>query len=165
MATQKRTTAERFWSKVLKTDWCWLWQGARQSSKSFRDGKGYGNFSFWRLASGRMATMGTHRVSWMLTHGDIPEGAWVLHKCDHPTCVRPDHLFLGTHADNMADAAAKGRMKHPQPRSTSSRLTPDDVRAIRIDKRKNQIIAADYGLAQHNSVWRIKHRISFAWID
>lgn len=87
------TIEERFWIKVDRTDdGCWLWNGATQS-------KGYGCFGPY-LA---------HRYGYELQHGPIPEGMLVCHHCDTPRCVRGDHLFLGTHQDNMADMVAKQR--------------------------------------------------------
>jgi hypothetical protein len=88
--------AIRFWSKVRITPECWLWT-ARHTRK------GYGMFKQGSLD--RLA----HRVAWEEVNGPIPPGLCVLHKCDNPPCVRPDHLFLGTQADNIADRDAKGR--------------------------------------------------------
>lgn len=90
--------AARFWPKVHRTGDCWTWQGARA-------GFGYGSFRF----NGR--THAAHRVAWLLTYGDIPDGKLVLHHCDTPCCVRPDHLFLGSMADNVADMIQKGRAR------------------------------------------------------
>lgn len=86
----------RFWAKVEKTSGCWFWRGA-----AFRHG--YGQFKI------HQRVFQTHRLAWEFTHGDIPAGLWVLHKCDTPLCVRPEHLFLGTARDNTQDAIAKGR--------------------------------------------------------
>lgn len=88
----------RFWGKVAKADGdaCWLWLGSK-------NGDGYGNFFF----GGK--TDRAHRVAYALTVGP-PGDLQVLHRCDNPACVRPSHLFLGTHSDNMKDAADKGRL-------------------------------------------------------
>jgi hypothetical protein len=88
----------RFWAKVNKTPTCWLW-----TASTTRRG-GYGQINW----NGRMQR--ANRVSWQIAYGDIPQGLQILHKCDVPACVRPDHLFLGTHLDNMNDARQKGRM-------------------------------------------------------
>lgn len=76
-----------------------------------------------------------HRVSWVKHFGPIPDGLWVLHKCDTPACCNPQHLFLGSPADNTRDMMKKGRGKCPPPRfgdqSPAAKLTSDDVREIR----------------------------------
>lgn len=96
------TLADRFWLKVQKGSGCWLWTGGKH-------GRGYGGLH----CGGKVFRkyLQAHRVSWELHHGPIPDGLWVLHKCDNPICVNPDHLFLGTRQDNMGDCAAKGRIK------------------------------------------------------
>jgi hypothetical protein len=95
-----RTVEERFWSKVAigEPGECWEWQRSRNAD-------GYGQF---KLASGESPQRAS-RVAWMLSFGDIPDGLWVLHRCDNPPCCNPAHLFLGTAADNHADMRAKGR--------------------------------------------------------
>jgi len=97
-------TSTRFWLKVHKTADCWLWQGATNK-------RGYGRCTV------NGVNWYSHRLSWMLHYGAIPVGMFVLHHCDNPSCVRPDHLFLGTQTDNMKDCVRKRRhaaVTHPE---------------------------------------------------
>lgn len=96
MASQK-STADRFWAKVNKTNTCWNWTAVVKG--------GYGDF-FVSTERGRSAA---HRFSYEQAHGQIPPGMKVCHRCDNMLCVRPDHLFLGTQSDNIRDMYAKGR--------------------------------------------------------
>jgi hypothetical protein len=89
----------RLWRRVDKSSDCWLWTG-------YVNRKGYGEISFG--GAGRGTTF-THRASWELHHGPIPAGSFVLHRCDTPACVRPEHLFLGSLHVNALDCHAKGR--------------------------------------------------------
>lgn len=105
--------AERFWSKVAKSDGCWQWTATLSTS-------GYGKIGVGPHGAG---VLHAHRVSWELHFGPIPDGLWVLHHCDNRPCVRPDHLFLGTVIDNMQDAVGKGRI--PSGDRHHSRRRPD----------------------------------------
>ena len=88
---------------VSEVDGCWTWTGKR-------DEKGYGRIKI-RCEDGVWRPHGAHRVSWEAHNGPIPGGLWVLHRCDNPPCINPNHLFLGTAADNTADMMQKGRWK------------------------------------------------------
>ncbi len=145
MAAVKLTTEQRFWSKVRKTDSCWLWTACVNAC-------GYGSF---HPEKGNCLA---HRFAWQITNGPIPNGLNVLHRCDTPACVKTDHLFLGNHRDNMRDCARKGRFPdrrgelHPY-----VKLTETDVIAIRTDTRSNYAIAKSYGRAS-GCIWNIKQR-------
>lgn len=98
---KSRSLEERFWEKVDKRgpDECWLW-------KAGRDRNGYGHIGVGKGRSTR-----AHRVSWELANGsEIPVGLLACHTCDNPPCVNPAHIFIGTMADNLQDASAKGRV-------------------------------------------------------
>lgn len=94
---KEKTLAERFWEKVDKSGACWEWKGSR-------DSRGYGSLK----VGSKMVK--AHRTSWEMHRGPLT-GEHVLHKCDNPSCVNPDHLFIGTHTDNMQDMKQKGRLK------------------------------------------------------
>ena len=108
---------------------CWLWCAATNQY-------GYGIFAVWPKY------VSAHRLSWEMRHGKIADGLCVLHKCDTPACVNPNHLFLGTQKDNMRDMASKGRSTKGRPgvvrgtRHGMSKLTPADVREARYLLRK-----------------------------
>ena len=97
-----KSIVDRFWSKVNKTDTCWLWVGGKLYT-------GQGQFS---TPNG---TVLAHRFSYELINGKIPDKIKVLHKCDVSFCVNPDHLFLGTDTDNMQDALYKERLVRQTP--------------------------------------------------
>jgi len=133
---------------------CREWLGAKNNH-------GYGVLR-WR---GRSVL--AHRAAWEDEHGSIPHGLDVLHSCDNPPCISGEHLFLGTHAENMADSVAKGRfVPPPHPRGERhyrAKLTRSEVLAIRADPRSDSAIAAAYGVAP-TTVYDIKHRKSWAWL-
>ena len=145
---------KRFWKRIDKARGapCWLWTGACSSF-------GHGHIKI----AGKL--VGTHRVSWLIHKGDIPNGLCVLHKCDVPACTRPSHLFLGTKADNIRDMEAKGRRipisgerhrvrLHPElvrgESNGRARLNAAQVIEIRAKSDKTTIaeIAREYGMSE-----------------
>lgn len=125
---------------------CWLWLGAVSRT-------GYARF-----------TDGAHRIAWEAYRGAIPNGLHVLHRCDNRLCVNPEHLFLGTNADNVADKVAKGRQgrtvgtDHP-----AAKLSEDSVRLIYSDNRPFSAIAAAFGVTK-GTVIGIKNGSSWVHI-
>ena len=123
----------RFMAKVaIQENGCWMWQGALGK-------KGYGMFSVGssRNPDGtrRNSMRAAHRVSYELFKGNIPDGLFVLHKCDTPGCVNPDHLFLGTNTDNMQDMDAKGRrVNGPSYGSDHGNAVLDEAKVMEILK-------------------------------
>ncbi len=128
----------RFWAKVeWQRNGCWLWVGAK-------DGCGYGLFG---IAASRCER--AHRFSYRLAHGFIPDDKCVLHRCDTPACVRPDHLFLGTLADNMRDRNEKLRQARGT-RNGRAILTAAQVLEIRDARASGEqltSIASRFGVA------------------
>ncbi len=121
---------ERFWEKVDKSDGCWEWNAGLTT--------GYGGF---KLNGKRVLA---HRMSWLITNGSIPSGMNVLHKCGNRKCVNPEHLYIGTQVDNVADAMKAGT-HHVPPKGychphlirkgaehSNAKLDDSNVREIRL---------------------------------
>lgn len=129
---------DRLLSRVRKTSGCWLW-----TSKS--NTRGYGQI---RSPDGK--PMLAHRASWDVHNGPIPDGMCVLHKCDNPKCVRPDHLFLGNQQSNMDDMREKGRGRPGVSKGEAhgrAKLTDERVREIRSSTGPSRITAEKYGIS------------------
>jgi hypothetical protein len=87
----------RFWTRAIQTRTCWIWQGANT--------KGYGVFGH------RGKTIRASRTSYLLVNGEIPDGYYIMHTCDNPSCINPDHLISGTQSDNIKDMVKKKRFR------------------------------------------------------
>lgn len=117
------TSAERFWAKVNKSgktmphmeSCCWEWTGFIWKS-------GYGCFSVTHRISHR-----AHRVSYEMTNGAIPQDAVIMHRCDNPSCVRPDHLVQGSSKDNTQDMLKKGRHTSPKGEDHGNALLSEEL--------------------------------------
>src|SRR3972149_1184338 len=142
-----RSVEERFWEKVDRSGDCWLWIGTKDKHYD------YGRFRIGTKSTDKKER--AHRVAWMLIFGPIPDGMWVLHHCDRPACVRPEHLFLGTNSMNQKDAYRKGKHDylHKQGRNSgekngSSRLTKEQVLEIRTSHKSQYALAKRFGISQ-----------------
>jgi len=164
-----KSIGARFWANVQKSDGCWIWTGGRSRA-------GYGRFSY-RPAKYRGVTVYAHRLSYEWAYGYIPENTLVLHSCDNPSCVRPEHLHLGNHADNSREMVQRGRSASGdrnasrrnldrRPRGdehTGARLNTDQVLKIRAQHAAGM---SERGLARifgvgRSTIRRIVQRLSW----
>lgn len=148
----RATVPDRFWSKVdrRKPSDCWPWTAGTNPA-------GYG-----RIGIGTTTVVLAHRLAWKLTNGPIPNGLWVLHRCDNPPCCNPAHLFLGTDTDNMRDATRKDRLAFGS-RHWRAKLTEQDAAAIRRRRaagEKGRDLAREFGVSPttiseivHHKLW------------
>lgn len=120
VSSKRGTLEERFWSRVLKGEKCWEWQGYCCNQTGY--GRIYGKGRKWNA----------HRLSWVVHNGDVPDGSVIRHKCDNRKCVNPEHLDIGTQADNVRDMWERGRAV-PPPRWNDGTAEPLEVR-----KQKNR---------------------------
>lgn len=122
----------RFFSKVLKTDSCWIWQSSTNHA-------GYGRMNYKGIIEK------AHRLSYLIHFGEIPNGAHVLHKCDNRLCVNPEHLFLGNQQINMQDKFDKGRSQFGAD-APRAKINEAQAIAILLDNRPYSKIATEYNL-------------------
>lgn len=126
---------ERFYSKVSVSDGCWEWIGSI-------NGCGYGSIKH------QGKTLGSHRVSYELHKGEIPAGMHVMHKCDNPSCVNPDHLLIGTHADNMRDMYLKNRrIPATGLKNGAAKLSPDNISLLLTSNEPSEKLAKQLGVS------------------
>jgi hypothetical protein len=165
-AVSRLSIAERLWRAVSPepNSGCWLWTGTVNS------------WGYPLLSIGNKVRSG-HRLSYETFRGPIPEGMCVCHTCDIPSCINPDHLWIGTNADNSSDKQKKGRAKagagdkhwtranpekrlfgdknparkypglHAGEKNSRARLTADQVKVIRLSDKSGSELAREYGVA------------------
>lgn len=129
---------QRFWSKVRKTDKCWIW------TAGIRNLSGYGQFWF----QGRSVL--AHRFSFALARGPLPDSDILLHSCDNRLCVNPEHLSIGTHDQNVRQAVERNRTSHGEAHHNHL-LTEDQVIEIRQALKQGEFqraIAERFGISQ-----------------
>ena len=147
-----RIKKEKIWDMYYKdSNGCWIFTGTPST------GNGYKRFTL----NGKQTT--AHRASYIIANGDIPDGMFVCHKCDNPACINPEHLFLGTHQDNMDDMKKKGRAAricHLGTKSPRAKFTKEQVLEIRSSDKTTRAIASFYGVS-HGVIWAIKTKKSY----
>lgn len=136
-----------FLNRVEKTETCWLWKGTK-------NGYGYGIF----LMQGERPVR-AHRYSYEFFKGKIPTGKIIMHTCDNPPCVNPDHLRVGTKEENNKDTAIKRRHNYGI-NHWNGKLSDDDVKNIRESSDKQAVLAKRYGVSQSHisHIKRGRHR-------
>lgn len=167
---------ERFWARVQQMGaGCWHWTGA------------IGSHGYGVIGNGPHSTITTHRLSWQLAYGrPVPEGLFVLHRCDNRKCVRPDHLYLGDARQNSADVRERGDTSHwdierrktpelerrrvaalkrgAEHHRSNAKLTEQEAVAVRAAQGSQREIAARFGICQQTvslikqgKLWRHTH--------
>jgi hypothetical protein len=132
---------------------CIIWKGAMRWN-------GYGRVD--DFSTGKRRQISAHRAAWEKVHGPIPAGLCVCHKCDVRACVNPDHLFLGTKADNNHDMKQKGRYRilhgaaHP-----NHKLTENDARIIRQSRESERALSKQFGISK-SGIHRVRNGLSYA---
>lgn len=142
---------------------CWLWTGAKNIG-------GYGWFAIGRQEDGRKwieKRWMANRYSWFLHFGEIPDGLWVLHKCDNPPCVRPTHFFLGDNQKNQQDSHGKDRGYYKagerHPRASFSNAVAKHIKEMIRDGRRVVDIARELEV-NVSAVENIKYGRSYVWL-
>lgn len=144
--------SDRFWPKVQKSDHCWEWTGYRMPN-------GYG-----QILGMHRKRIPAHRAAWIVTHGvEPPRNIDVCHSCDNRSCVRPDHLFLGSRLDNVRDAMRKGRHAKGE-RSGPAKLTAGAVLEIRAAAGHHFAIGSQYNVSEA-TVRDIKSRRTWRHVE
>ena len=141
---------------------CWRWMGSIKTNKNRLQKEWHGQ---WRNAAGVNEL--SHRAAWRILVGEIPRDALVLHRCDNPRCCNPEHLFLGTTADNVADMWDKGRARPGLVQGAAhgcAKLTEDQVREIRKSSEMAKDIASRLGVSR-TQIYDIRKRRSWAHIE
>lgn len=152
-------SVEDFWIRVDSSNLhdplkCWEWTGHKH-----RDGYGWCSFQGKKLLS--------HRASYIVHFGAIPCGLCVCHRCDNPGCVNPNHLFVGTHTDNMRDMVGKGRGRiyyHKGEKCPAAKLTEDQVRYILSSKEKGVVLAKRF-LVSDAAITLIRKRKNWSHVS
>jgi len=145
---------KRFWkyTNVRDREHCWNWTGYIQPN-------GYGEVSV------HSKQMGAHRLSWIIHYGKIPDSFCVCHKCDNPSCVNPNHLFIGTYKDNVHDMMNKNRYSCARGEKVGgAKLTESQVREIRTRHNCSaNKLAKEYGVCKSN-IGAIRNYKSWRWL-
>lgn len=132
----KQNLQTRFWSKVEKSDGCWVWRGDI----------GHGGYGRIRING---ANKMSHRIAWEWVNGPIPAGLVICHSCDNPPCVNPDHLRAATQKENVEESERKGRRNYRTgPAPWRAKLTEENVREMRHLHKENSKYYTDGKIAK-----------------